>query len=473
MSETEMMVMNWGTWEELLLGGAVLRHGTRAWDAVASELRSRTLYPFCFTAEVCKAKYKDLRKRYCGCNSAWFEELRKQRVTELKRELEKSDDSIGSLETKIESLKAEKVEDQNAKYDSSRTESPVSDGSTEGVGFSGKETSNSKDGLSAGSFTEETRTIWTPESQIPATVSNQETDIIIKTEERENTTNVETIGGDRISNLRKRRGKRKRKDCSSKEVNNKDEVSVGDSDVLSTADAAALMVDAQDHNSGDCDPTVEKEEDDLDLMKILNLFVEDENAAVFRCRLDSQKRAKYKKTIRCHVDFNTIRSRINNRSITSSRELYRDLLLLSNNALVFYPKNTREYISAICVRDLASKTFRQDRSLSGRDSGGAGPAGGGAVSDEPPPCNPPVKPRSIRPRIRKVAAKVVAVEETPPKRENKKDCDVEIIPAESSPEEVVVKKVAGRTGKVGGGGGGSGRKRSETPVKRRKRTRRR
>lgn len=42
----------WGTWEELLLGGAVLRHGADDWGAVASELRARTAFPFNFTAEV-------------------------------------------------------------------------------------------------------------------------------------------------------------------------------------------------------------------------------------------------------------------------------------------------------------------------------------------------------------------------------------------------------------------------------------
>lgn len=42
----------WGTWEELLLGGAVLRHGADDWDAISSELRARTACPFSFTAEV-------------------------------------------------------------------------------------------------------------------------------------------------------------------------------------------------------------------------------------------------------------------------------------------------------------------------------------------------------------------------------------------------------------------------------------
>lgn len=59
--------MRWGTWEELILGGAVLRHGTDDWNVVASELRARTVYPNNFTPEACKARYEDLRKQYSGC----------------------------------------------------------------------------------------------------------------------------------------------------------------------------------------------------------------------------------------------------------------------------------------------------------------------------------------------------------------------------------------------------------------------
>ncbi|KAE8704740.1 hypothetical protein F3Y22_tig00110445pilonHSYRG00105 [Hibiscus syriacus] len=70
----EMITRTWSTWEELLLGGAVIRHGTRDWDVVASELRTRTISPFALTPEVCKAKYEDMQRRYSGCK-AWFEEL--------------------------------------------------------------------------------------------------------------------------------------------------------------------------------------------------------------------------------------------------------------------------------------------------------------------------------------------------------------------------------------------------------------
>lgn len=57
----------WGTWLELLLAGAVLRYGTRDWNLVAAELRARTVCPYAFTPQVCKAKYEDLQKCYSGC----------------------------------------------------------------------------------------------------------------------------------------------------------------------------------------------------------------------------------------------------------------------------------------------------------------------------------------------------------------------------------------------------------------------
>lgn len=51
MAETDT-VGRWGTWEELLLGGAVLRHGTQDWDVVASELRTRLVCSYTLTPEV-------------------------------------------------------------------------------------------------------------------------------------------------------------------------------------------------------------------------------------------------------------------------------------------------------------------------------------------------------------------------------------------------------------------------------------
>ncbi|KAK4796726.1 hypothetical protein SAY86_029052 [Trapa natans] len=55
----------WGTWEELILGGAVLRHGAGDWELVASELRSRI--PYDFTPEVKVDDYSwNLDCCHCG-----------------------------------------------------------------------------------------------------------------------------------------------------------------------------------------------------------------------------------------------------------------------------------------------------------------------------------------------------------------------------------------------------------------------
>ncbi|KAK2969860.1 hypothetical protein RJ640_030169 [Escallonia rubra] len=107
-----------------------------------------------------------------------------------------------------------------------------------------------------------------------------------------------------------------------------------------------------------------------------------------------QKRARYKKIIRQHMDFDTIRSRIASCSIKSATELFRDLLLLANNALVFYSRRTREYKSALCLRDLILKAYRQHCPDSGSRASSYIPC-------LAPMCNPPVRPRSVRPRPRK------------------------------------------------------------------------
>ncbi|GFP96345.1 hypothetical protein PHJA_001778600 [Phtheirospermum japonicum] len=253
-----LAVGGWGTWEELILGGAVLRHGTNDWNVVASELRARTFYPCAFTPQACKERYEDLQKRYSG-STAWFDELRKQRVAELKRALAISEDSIGSLESKIKSLKCESKHSSRADYGSN-------------------EISNNEN--SAGSFTKDTKitkSIWSFQDQ----------------------------DNGRVVVMRKRRGQRR--------------------------------------------------------------------------------------VIKQHVDIGTIRSRIIGQSIKSAKELFRDLLLLANNALVFYSRRTREYKSAISLRHLVMKEYKKRCSAN--------------INNQKPtsgfiPCNPPVRPRTARPRPR-------------------------------------------------------------------------
>lgn len=105
----------WGTWEELVLGSAVKKHGADNWDKVSLELQARKLSPYVFSSEDCKAKYHALQGRFknshgnsCSNSLPWLDELRKLRVAQLKRELERYDGSIVSLESKLKKLKTER-----------------------------------------------------------------------------------------------------------------------------------------------------------------------------------------------------------------------------------------------------------------------------------------------------------------------------------------------------------------------------
>ncbi|CAN4083993.1 unnamed protein product [Withania somnifera] len=389
----------WGTWEELILGSAVRLHGTRDWNAVASELRARIINPHCFTPEACKARYEDLLKRHSGC-TAWFEELRKRRVEELKRELVRSESSIGSLESKIESLKAERERSGQIDYGLTRTESPAPLTKSEDIESSVKE--EAKDGLSAGSFTLDIRTNQSPESQVPPTPLA--TEIVVKLELSESwgrdkapsTSKVtEAVNGNRGA-VKKRRGKRRRKDAVwvAKEGSIEDSDNVCSTSLASTSHCKEVLTscDQSIRHSAVSDQRggLSRLRND-DLMRIFNSITQHEAAMVFRHRLDSQKRARYKKMIRRHMDIETARSRLANWSIKTPAELFRDFLLLANNAMIFYSKRTREHKAAMALRDIVTRAYREHYKSSCYKATSS-------LLPLPTIANPPGKPRSFRPR---------------------------------------------------------------------------
>ncbi|CAL1397878.1 unnamed protein product [Linum trigynum] len=383
----------WGTWEELLLGGAVLRHGTRDWDAVAAELRTR----FACTPEVCRAKYEDLQQRYSGCK-AWFDELRKQRMAELRRALEVSEDSIGSLESKIETLKAEKKKGDSSPAPSVKSEGIVEESLS-------KETS--KDGLSAGSFTQETRSNWSSEPRL-----------VPKPEPSTSPDNGKVVEEERpLGFLKGLRGKRKRKVCGKGRNEGSAEESA---DALGSSSMSARL---KDNSTSTCGEVVARgsggddqcrgggssnEEASVDdLVGIFDTIAENKCTNVFRRRLDSQKRGRYKKMILRHIDVDTIRGKISKGSLLSAKELFRDLLLLANNALVFYSKTTREYKSANLLRDIVTeslKTYISSRTASTAAALVSIMPPAAAVLDPPPPATK--KSPSARPVNKKTPSKV-------------------------------------------------------------------
>ncbi|KAJ9566407.1 hypothetical protein OSB04_002373 [Centaurea solstitialis] len=390
----------WGTWEELILGGAVLRHGTDDWDIISSEVRARTTYPYYFTPEACRAKYDDLQQRYTGCKY-WYDELRECRVVELKRELEKSEESIGFLVSKLESLKSENEHCDNIEYGSSQTESPpLSLQRSKEVKIKTMHQEGLKDEfeLSAGSFTQDLEENQQTKSHSPSLNSPQ--NVEIKLEARESCMNMmieqsQEKGG----TIRKRRGKRKRKDG-----NWEAKEGIVESENLGSGSG----VHRNETSTSDCGQTFHenlcrgREADDL--VGIFNSVTENQYALVFRRRLDSQKRARYRKTIRQHIDLETIRSRIANCCIKSTRELFRDLFLLANNALVFYSKRTREYKSALTLRGIVTKKYKQICNESGSSSRSRPLSSILCFSSM---SSPPVRPRSIRPRAPSKQLKLV------------------------------------------------------------------
>ncbi|KAI6705044.1 hypothetical protein NL676_008006 [Syzygium grande] len=308
----------WSTWDELLLGGAVLRHGTGDWDRVATELRARIAWPCEITPKVCEAKYEDLQRRFSGRTN---------------------------LESKLEFLKAEGEPYSNTDYDSSRTVSVVPVQNSYGAKSYRRQ---ALEGALSDSFTQEVSTS-SSDGRVQLSVETETKQGIPKLSKRDKDRKVdmklqELCRGQR-GFLTKKRGLRKRKNC----VVQIKEGSVGESEFMGPAD---VLTDSQSRKG-------RRKETVNDLMRIFDSVVEHKSASIFYRRLNCQKRGRYKRLIRQHMDFHTIRSRISSLAITSSTEVFRDLLLLVNNSLVFYSRRTREHKSALLLRDIVTQKLRQ------------------------------------------------------------------------------------------------------------------
>lgn len=202
-----------------------------------------------------------------------------------------------SLEAKLKSLKAAKVEDCQVDYDTSRTESPEPVPKTKLIEFSAKETS--KDSLSAGSFTQDFRSSFSPECRIRELESTPEMETkpkILESDEHETLISIKLQGlmNENKSTLRKRRGKRKRKDCNM-EVR---EGSIVESEHFCPANVQTNSSWKETSTSG-CGEINKSSSTDgkyrglfrgtsASLMELFSIVAESKHAMVFRRRLDSQ-----------------------------------------------------------------------------------------------------------------------------------------------------------------------------------------
>ncbi|KAM2056228.1 hypothetical protein ACFX16_029062 [Malus domestica] len=93
------------------------------------------------------------------------------------------------------------------------------------------------------------------------------------------------------------------------------------------------------------------------LIKVLKIIRSHRLGSVFERRLRSQESERYKSLIRQHMDLHMIQSKLNKGVYTEDciRLFFRDLLLLFNNAVVFFRKNSLEHNAAQELRSIVLK----------------------------------------------------------------------------------------------------------------------
>ncbi|URE29341.1 BROMO [Musa troglodytarum] len=385
----------WGTWEELLLAFAVNRHGTRSWDSVAMEIQSRSPFSHLLTPQSCRRRYRDLKLRFAGSGGEegrhdddegeeagssvevpWVEELRKLRVAELRRDVERYDASIGYLQLKVKRLEEERerslretesVEekpDQEKEAANSASHTPEA---AVGDAISGKDSGHScgesnstlpKEGEKKldGDDGKAEEAVGTggesadPVERLPAGESGESMVAESKGEEEEEEEEEEE-GEKEDSDVqcsrspsRRRRGRRRRLIPGGR--NSREEA---DADADADAGAAEESIIMGKRVAAESEP----------FMMFLDTIRSDQQVSILERRLGCQETVRYRSLIRRHVDLEMVRAKVDGLgqgggSYTTA-EFLRDLLLLCTNVIVFHPKDTPESIAAARLRDKVTK----------------------------------------------------------------------------------------------------------------------
>ncbi|KAK4392417.1 hypothetical protein Sango_2019500 [Sesamum angolense] len=422
----------WGTWEELLLAFAVNRHGTgtAAWDSIASELRKRTSDPnLSLTPHHCRLKYLDLKRRYVAPNDDFdedeprddksnveesvplLEELRKLRVAELRREVQRYDLNIESLEIKMKrmeeerekSLRREKHESDLEKMSEEKRDiEPESEPATAREPAAGEELakdqlsvneSNSTDPgaekLGTGEKESEPAQTVGEELREDRTGQTSEEPAELKSEPDQKSVREDSCNGSSNSIEESERKAKAEPVSDSADLVESEAESDGagaeatkeNSDVQSTASRSrkeegsdkgrrgSTNGDEREHEDQSC-AVKELSAESQPLVDFLQAIRAHKLGSTFQRRLRSQESSKYQKLILQHIDLETVETRLKEGWYSGSKsKFFRDLLLLVNNALVFFSKNTPEANAAAEIRRLISKEFSQIYAKSDSSSG--------------------------------------------------------------------------------------------------------
>ncbi|PKU69144.1 uncharacterized protein LOC110101258 [Dendrobium catenatum] len=388
----------WGTWEELLLACAVNRHGTRSWDSVAMEIQARSPFSDLLTPQSCRQRYLDLKRRFesggegirekvdaaggggdsgSSADVPWLEELRKLRMAELRREVEQYDVSITSLQLKLKNLRAERerseadegepdLKDNEMNKDGDSPEPApaafardrISAGDSGGSCKESNSTNPKAKEVKAGGGGEVTEPEKTTKADGhdmlagPAREAscNGSSETLSKGSETAEPAppilgeSGESVAGEKESSdvqssvsLSRRRRRRLQKAISG---------SSSVAEEAETDDVSPVAANANHITAAESQP----------LAAFLEIIRSSKYGSVFLSRLEGQENSRYRSMIRRHVDLEIVRARLERRGAKySNAEFFRDLLLLCNNAIVFFHKTSPESTAAVHLRQMVTK----------------------------------------------------------------------------------------------------------------------
>ncbi|KAG6593331.1 hypothetical protein SDJN03_12807, partial [Cucurbita argyrosperma subsp. sororia] len=453
--ESGQSIATWGTWEELLLASAVMRHGFKDWNSVAMEVQARSSLPHPLTtASNCELKFLDLKRRFTSFQNdavlsengagitdnvdsavPWVDELRKLRVAELRREVQNYDVSINSLQLKVKRLEEER--DQGLNDSEAGTGKPdLKTEARERRSENDKKLFGEPDHRSGSKGTVVKPAAVTGEDSDREDFSvNQSNSTGSKSGNRKSTaentkseTKPEFTGSCRpepnrraaelagpqsddgstdtvvknptcdTSGTTKKKNETKRVDDSSELADSEAESNGGEtatresSEVQSSASLTGRMKrrrflrkEISGGSSGN-EPrrTVAVKSRRFD--EVLQMIRSHKHGSLFESRLQSQETVEYKGMIRQHLDLETVQAKLNSGSYpSSSLAFYRDLLLLCNNAVTFFPNSSKESVAARELRLLVSYEMKSMPVARADPSpGGSSPPNPSSQSKGPP-----------------------------------------------------------------------------------------
>ncbi|KAI3936293.1 hypothetical protein MKW92_041489 [Papaver armeniacum] len=329
----------------------------------------------------------------------WLDELRKLRVAELRREVQEYDVSIVSLQLKVKRLEEEREESLKDKNDFDvkpdlletgtkeeeeeedgkkiETEPPRSPSLIEKTDkpVSGDEHDRDNQSFNESNFSD-LKDGKTPEVEVEKilepvqAITETQDHILIDKPLGENSCNgsSETIAKDSAVQVEKKSSEARipvretRGNRGGEEEGTKESSDVQSSASLSRKNGRRKITSGsssgEEHETEEVSPAIKRISVKSEpLLGFLEKILSHRYGSIFKSRLKSQESGKYRSLIRQHIDMETIRTRSKQGrySGSCSQKFFRDLLLLFNNTIAFYPKTSSESVAANELRGLVSK----------------------------------------------------------------------------------------------------------------------